>query len=311
MNKAKFGQDLSVTARMGRGTKAASWSERFAWKSTRHTIWYTLVMVILLAGSVVMLFPLAWQISSSLKGNFEIYQWPPRLIPNPPRWQNYPQAVTLIPFWLYARNTIFITSCALVGTVASCALCAYAFALLRAPGKNVLFVILLGTMMLPGQVTMIPIFIMFSKLNWINTFYPLIVPTFFGNAFYIFLLRQFFLSLPPELADAVKIDGGGYWTMFSRVVVPLSRPALTTVAIFSFMAHWNDFFTPLLYITSDSKRTLALGLMVMQANYFGGRQYMHLVMAASVLMLIPVLTLYGFAQRVFVQGVSLTGIAGR
>lgn len=280
-------------------------------KKFRHIVWYTVTMTILVLGAIVMLFPLVWQISASLKTDVEIYQWPVRLIPDPVRWENYPQAVTLVPFWQYAKNTVFVTVFCLVGTLASCSLVGYAFAMLRAPGKDLLFAALLGTMMLPGQVTMIPIFIMFSRLNWVNTFYPLIVPAFFGNPFYIFLLRQFFLSLPPELGDAVKIDGGNHWTMFSRIVLPLSKPALATVAVFAFIAHWNDFFGPLLYITSDSKRTLALGLMAMQANFFGGREYLALVMAASLLMLIPILVLFFLAQRIFVSGVALTGITGR
>ncbi|MBI2940002.1 MAG: carbohydrate ABC transporter permease [Chloroflexi bacterium] len=268
-------------------------------------------MAILVVGSAIMLFPLVWQISSSLKTDVEIYQWPVRLIPDPPRWENYPDAVTLVPFGIYALNTTIITVVSVIGTLFSCSVVAYAFAMLRAPGKHILFAALLGTMMLPGQVTMIPIFIGFSKLEWIDTWYPLIVPTFFGNPFFVFLLRQFFLSLPPELADAAEIDGGNYLTIFLRIVLPLSKPALATVAIFSFIHHWNDFFGPLLYITSDSKRTLALGLMAMQANYFGGRQYLALVMAASVLMLVPILVIFFLAQRVFVSGVALTGITGR
>ncbi len=280
-------------------------------KSFRRRVWYVCVYAMLILGSVVMLFPLAWQISSSLKRELDIYVWPVQLIPRPAVWSNYPGVFKLVPFLTYGRNTLFITVLCLVGEVVSCALVAYAFAMLRAPGRELLFAILLGTMMIPHQVTMVPVFVMFAKLNWINTFYPLIVPAFFGNAFYIFLLRQYFLTLPPELSDAIKIDGGGFWTIFARIVIPLSKPALGTVAVFSFMAHWNDFFGPLLYITSDKNRTLALALLAMQANFFGGRQYMALLMAASVMMLIPILIIFFLAQRIFVSGVALTGITGR
>ena len=280
-------------------------------KRLRYHAWYATVMAILVVGGIVMIFPLIWQISSSLKTDAEIFKFPPDLIPNPARWRNYIDATTIVPFWTYTRNTVIVTGFNLFGTLLSCSLVAYAFAMLRIPGRNALFALLLGTMMLPGQVTMIPVFIMFSKLNWINTFYPLIIPSFFGNPFYIFMLRQFFLGLPPELTDAVKIDGGNYLDIFRHIVLPLSKPALATVAIFAFIAHWNDFLGPLIYVTTDANRTLALGLMAMQANYFGGRSYTHLVMAASVLMLIPVLVVFFAAQRVFVRGIALTGITGR
>jgi ABC-type glycerol-3-phosphate transport system permease component len=283
----------------------------FASRRLRHQIWYVVVMAILVVGSVIMAFPLIWQFSSSLKTEAEIFKFPPDLIPNPVQWSNYVRATTLVPFWTYARNTVIITGFNLLGTLLSCSLVAFAFAMLRIPGRNFLFALCLGTMMLPSQVTMIPIFIMFSKLNWINTFYPLIVPSFFGNAFYIFMLRQFFLGLPPELGDAIKIDGGSYLDMYRHIVLPLSKPALATVAIFAFIAQWNDFLGPLIYVTTDSNRTLALGLMAMQMNYFGGRSYTNLVMAASVLMLIPVLVIFFLAQRTFVRGVALTGITGR
>ena len=263
---------------------------------------------IVLAGAALFLLPFAWMLSTSLKPDRQVFAYPPEWIPRPFAWDNYPRAWRTLPFTLYLRNTVLITGTALVGDVFASALVAYAFAKLRWPGRNPLFVVLLATMMLPAQVTMVPVFIMFKSLGWINTFYPLIVPAFFGNAFLIFLLRQFFMTLPHELHEAARIDGAGHWRIFAGIVLPLSRPALATVAIFSFQRHWNDFLGPLIYVsTTDSKRTLALGLYAFKGIF--NIQWTSL-MAISVLMLVPILVLFFLFQRYFIEGVALTGIKG-
>jgi ABC-type glycerol-3-phosphate transport system permease component len=196
-------------------------------------------------------------ISSSLKPNYQVLEFPPRWLPRPVRWQNYPEALTYVPFGRYALNTLFVSVMNIVGNVVSCTLVAYGFARLRAPGKNVLFLLLLATMMLPYPATMIPIYIGFNALGWVNTFWPLIVPAFFGNAFYIFLLRQFFLTIPEDLEAAARIDGANTWQIIWHVILPVVRPAIATVAIFTFQSTWNDFLAPLIYLHDQTKYTVS------------------------------------------------------
>ncbi len=210
-------------------------------------------------------------------------------------------------FHLYLRNTLLVTGLAILGGTLSSSLVAYAFARLRAPGRDSLFILVLATIMLPAQVTMIPLFIIFRGLGWYDTLLPLIVPAFFGSAFYIFLMRQFFLTIPAELEDAAKIDGCGAFRTYWQVFLPLSKPVLVTVIVFSFVAHWNDFMTPLIYLNSVEKRTLALGLATFQDAW--GVDIVSL-MAASTVVLIPVLVIFFLAQRYFVQGVVMTGLKG-
>ncbi|MBI2942315.1 MAG: carbohydrate ABC transporter permease [Chloroflexi bacterium] len=258
-----------------------------------------------------MFLPFLWLISTSLKGPFEAYIFPPEWIPNPPHWENYPEVLTKLPFGLYVRNTLTITLAALVGQVVTASMCAYAFARLRFPGRDAIFGIKLATMMLPSAVTLIPVYILFKELRWINTFLPLTVPFWFGGgAFYIFLLRQFFLTIPMELEEAAIIDGASPFTIFTRIMVPLSRPAITVVTIFGFLQHWNDFLGPLIYLNTADKRTIAIGLAVMTAGLEWGRDMTHLVMAVSVIMIMPIIVIFFFAQRAFIQGVVLTGIKG-
>jgi len=253
--------------------------------------------------------PFFWMISTSLKKQWDVYQFPPVWIPSPPQWQNYSQALTVYPFQTYLLNTLTIVLFTVTGTLLSCSLAAYGFARLRAPGRDVIFVVLLGTMMLLYTVTMIPVFMLFNRLHWVDTFKPLIVPSFFGSAFYIFLLRQFFLSIPRELEDAARIDGCSPLMSYWRIVLPLSKPALATVAIFTFMDSWNDFLGPLIYLSDESHRTLALALAYFQGSARIGPQ-MHLMMAVAFVILIPPLLLFFFAQRLFIQGIVFTGVKG-
>ena len=253
------------------------------------------------------LLPLFWMLSSSLKPNYQVLEFPPRWLPNPVQWQNYPEALTYLPFGRYGLNTLYITLMTTAGNILSCTLVAYGFARLKAPGKDVLFLLLLATMMLPYPVTMIPIYIGFNKLGWVNTFRPLIVPAFFGSAFYIFLLRQFFLTIPAELEDAARIDGANIWQTLWYVILPVIKPAIATVGIFSFQSTWNDFLAPLIYLHDQSKYTLSLGLSFFRSNYDVRWAYL---MAASLTVTLPIILLFFIAQRTFIEGITLTGLKG-
>lgn len=243
-------------------------------------------------------------ISTSLKKRSAVFRFPPEWIPDPVLWTNYPEALTLLPFGTFFVNTVIITFLAVLGELVSSSVVAYSFARLRWKGRNLLFIIVLATMMLPRQVTLIPVFIIFRNLDWINTFRPLIVPSWFGIPFFIFLLRQFYMTIPFDLDDAAAIDGCSRFGVFWRIVLPLSKPALAAVAIFSFQFHWNDFFQPLIYLFDKEKFTLALGLRFFQGNY--GTDW-HYLMAASLVVMLPVILVFFFAQKIFIQGVVYTG----
>jgi ABC-type glycerol-3-phosphate transport system permease component len=264
---------------------------------------------LLICGGIVIMFPFFWMISTSLKKQWDVYQFPPVWIPNPPQWINYAQALSVYPFHLYVLNTLRIVVLTCFGTVLSCSLAAYGFSRLRAPGRDLLFVIFLSTMMLPYTVTMIPLFQVFNSLDWVDTIKPLVVPSFFGNIFYIFLLRQFFLTIPRELEDSARIDGCNSLMIYWRIILPLSVPALATVTIFSFMDSWNDFLGPLIYLSDESHRTVALALAYFQGSARIGPQ-MHLMMAVAFVALIPPLLLFFFAQKLFIQGIVFSGVKG-
>jgi multiple sugar transport system permease protein len=263
--------------------------------------------VVLLALGSAFLLPFYWLVSTSLKADTEIFALPPVWVPHPPHWSNYARAVSYIPFFLYLRNTLTISILSVIGSVLSCSLVAYSLAKIRWRGREPLFLLIVATMMLPGQVTMIPQFTIFNALGWIDSFKPLVVPQFLGTAFYIFLLRQFFLTIPQELSDAAQIDGCSDWTTYWRVVLPLAKPALATVGLFTFMGAWNDFTGPLLYLNDETKATLSLGL-----QQFVGQHETEwaMLMAASTLMTLPIILLFFLAQRFFIEGITLTGIKG-
>jgi multiple sugar transport system permease protein len=222
-------------------------------------------------------------------------------------WDNFVEAMTKVPFGRYLINTLFIVIFATLGTIVSCTLVAYGFSRFRAPGLNILFLILLSTVMLPPQVTLIPQFILFKKIGWYDTLWPLIIPAFFANAWDVFLLRQFFMTLPTELDDAARIDGCGPLGILWHVIIPQSYPVLATVTIFSIIYAWNDFYAPLIYLQSQNNWTVALGLQSFNALYTNQG---NLLMAASTLMLIPPILLFFFAQKLFIQGVVISGIKG-
>jgi multiple sugar transport system permease protein len=243
-----------------------------------------------------------------LKGNEAIFTIPPKWIPDQVHWDNYVKVFQRMPFLTYLRNSLFVTIFGMIGIVGSSSLVAYAFAVLRWPGRNFLFSVLLLTMMLPMQVTMIPVFVIFKELGWLNSYKPLIVPAFFGGgAFNIFLLRQFFLGVPREIADAARIDGCSEFRIYWNIMLPLAKPALATVAILTFMFYWNDFLGPLIYLSDKMKGTLALGLSMFVGQY---QTEWAMLMAASVLMMLPMLILFFFFQRTFVRGFMMSGIKG-
>jgi multiple sugar transport system permease protein len=260
----------------------------------------------------IFMFPFFWTVSSSLKEPWELYTFPPTWFPAELQWQNYTRVLEKVPFMMWALNSVIVVVLSTVGTVLSASIVAYSFARFRYRGREIIFLITLATMMLPAQVTLIPQFILFYKLGWINTLLPLWIPSWFGGgAFAIFLFRQFIMSLPRELDEAAIIDGASYPRIFWSILLPLCKPVLATVAVISFIAGWNDFVSPLIYLNSPDKFTLAVGL-----NYFkgvpetSGLPLEHLLMAASVMVILPVLIIFFAAQRYFVQGIVLSGIKG-
>ena len=286
---------------------SAATGRRTAWRShrSRNRLRSVLGYALAMGGALLFLLPLFWMFSSSLKPDYQVLEYPPRWLPNPVRWANYAEALTYVPFGRYTLNTLFIASMTIFGHLLSCTLVAYAFARLRAPGKDILFLILLATMMLPYPVTMIPIYIGFESVGWVNSFLPLIVPAFFGSPFYIFLMRQFFLTLPVELEDAARVDGANTLQIIWHVILPISKPALATVAIFTFQASWNDFLGPLIYLHDQTKYTVSLGLSFFRSSYDVRWAYL---MAASLVTMLPVIILFFLAQRLFIEGITLTGI---
>jgi ABC-type glycerol-3-phosphate transport system permease component len=263
--------------------------------------------LLLLAVSALMLGPFVWMLTSSLKAEGDIFLFPPTLFPNPPRWENYAETVERMPFHLFTFNSIKIAVLATVGAVLTCSLAAYAFARLSFPGRDKLFLLLLATMMVPGQVTFIPHFLIMQAVGWTNSHNALIVPHFFGGAFGTFLLRQFFLTLPTELEDAARIDGAGHFRIYWQIFLPLAQPALATLAVFVFMGTWNDLVGPVIYLSDREKMTLTVGLAMFRG--FNIVRW-HLVMAGAVINVVPILVVYVLAQKYFVRGIALSGIKG-
>ncbi len=277
-------------------------------KVLRAAVGRGVILVILCLGAVVVMAPVVWMISTSLKSLYETQEFPPRWIPRVLHWENYPNALTILPFATYFKNSTIITLTIMVGEVLSNSFVAYGFARLRGPGRNVLFVLVLSTMLIPYPVIMIPQYILFKNLGWIDTFLPLIVPPCFSSAYLIFLMRQFYMTIPREMDDAAEIDGCSYFGIYRRIMLPLAKPALVTVAIFSFTYNWNDYLAPLIYINSQSNYTLTLGL----SNFLGRYNPIswHLIMAASLVTVLPCVVLFFFAQRFFIQGVVVSGVKG-
>lgn len=267
-----------------------------------------ILYLVLFAGAFVFLLPLFWLITTSLKTNAEVYVFPPTFIPETFRWQNFPDG------WFYQGmnfsrwlwNTVFITVTVTVGAIISSSLCAYGFARIKFPGRDIWFMIVLASIMLPGAVTLIPLYIMYARIGWLGTFYPLTVPAFFGGgAFNIFLLRQFFTTIPMELEEAAILDGAGRFRIWWQIILPLTKPALATIAVFTFQGVWNDFYGPLIFLTNPDTYTLALGISFFRGLY---NTEIPLMMAMSFLMVVPTLIAFFFAQRTMIRGVVLSGL---
>ena len=279
----------------------------------RHT-GRALLYLALFGLGAIFIAPLLWLVSSSLKPENQVLAYPPQWIPRPVRFTNYAEVMDTFPLWRSTWNTMIIVTGTMVGHLLTCSLTAYAFARIRFPLRDALFVMVLATLMIPYHVYLIPQYLLFKELKWLNSSKPLIVPFLLGQApFYIFLMRQFFRTIPKEYDDAARIDGCGWLGIYWRIVLPLSYPVLGAVAIFTFMAHWNDFLAPLIYLNEPKKQTLAIAIRTWEAQRLqaGAKPaaWNH-IMAVSVLMTLPPMMVFFFAQRHFIQGVVLSGIKG-
>ena len=283
---------------------------RSAGRSSLRRLLVSLARHALLASvALAFMVPFYWMIVSALKENGQIFTQPIKWLPDPVRWDNFPRAMNYLgfPFLRFLWNSIFYAGSVTIGTVVSCAAVGYGFARLRFPGRDVLFVITVSTMMIPGIVTFIPTFVLFKYLGMLGTYAPLIIPAFLGNAFFIFMLRQFFMGLPWELSDAARVDGAGEFRIFWQIMLPLVRSALMVVAVFTFLGTWHDFFGPLIYLSERSQYPLSLGLFAFKAQR---TTEWALMMAASTLATLPLVIIFFFTQRYFLEGITVTGIKG-
>lgn len=273
-------------------------------RSGRVFLYLSLILL-----SLIFLIPFVWLATTSLKAQGEVFAYPPVWIPEEFRWSNYAEAVDRAPLWTWLRNTATITGLAVVGNVITSSLVAYGFARLDFPGKRFLFILLLSTIMVPDVILLVPQFILFRELGWIDSKLPLVVPPFFGGgAFNIFLVRQFYLTIPRDFDDAARLDGASNWQIWWQILLPLTKPALIVVAIFSFVYHWNDFMGPLIYLQSEGNKTLALGL---RAFISPTDASWNISLAASMFLVIPVMVIFFIGQRYFIRGIAMTGITGR
>jgi ABC-type glycerol-3-phosphate transport system permease component len=273
-----------------------------------------LLYLIAAGASVIFMIPFVWTLLSSLKTSGELYLYPPTWLPKVPQFQNYPAVFDLVPFSMWTGNTLIVALTSTFGAVLSSAIVGYAFARFRFPGRDLLFMLTLSTMMLPVEVTLIPLYLLFAKIRWLDSFKPLIVPSFFGGgAFLIFLMRQFIMTIPKDLDEAARIDGAGYLRIFWQIIAPLSIPALATAAILTFMGNWNEFLQPFIFLNDKNKYTLAIGIKYFQevAGQVDSMEHReHLLMASSVMMTAPIILLFFVAQRYFVRGIVMSGIKG-
>lgn len=281
---------------------AASRARRVALRGIAGSLATHVVLLVWCAASLV---PFFWMVSTSLKEFGQVFLFPPVWIPDPITTEAYERLLKNVPFLTWTFNTFFVSATVMLGQLVSCSLAAYAFARLRFRGRDRLFVLYLGTLMIPYQVTLIPTYVLFNRLGLINSYGALILPSVFGGAFGTFLLRQFFLTIPQELEDAATIDGAGHFTIYRTIVMPLSGPALAALGVFVFMNHWNDFLWPLVTISETGKKTLTIGLATLQGQYNTEWTQM---MAGAVLSLLPILIVFFLAQRYFVEGITLSGI---
>lgn len=270
--------------------------------------------LIAIGASILFMLPFAWTIFSSLKSPSELYLFPPRWLPDTPRFGNYAEVFELAPFGRWLLNSFFVAGVATFGAVLSAAVTGYSFARFRYPGRELLFMLTLSTLMLPTEVTLIPLYLLFNKIKWLDTYLPLIVPSFFGGgAFLIFMMRQFFMTIPMDLDEAARIDGAGYLRIFWQILLPLSGPVLATAAVITFIADWNAFLFPYIILNDKLKFTIGIGIKYFQtiaANIDSMEPRENLLMAASMMMTTPIIILFFTAQRYFVRGIVMSGIKG-
>ncbi|MCX6048584.1 MAG: carbohydrate ABC transporter permease [Chloroflexi bacterium] len=274
----------------------------------------TLLYTIAIVASILFMMPFAWTVFSSLKSPSELYMFPPSWLPTTPRFANYAEVFDVSPFGRWLWNSVIVAGLATFGAVLSAALTGYSFARFRYPGRDLIFLLTLGTLMLPAEVTLIPLYLLFNKAGWLDSYRPLIVPSFFGGgAFLIFMMRQFFLTLPRDLDEAARIDGAGYLRIFWQIILPLSIPALVTAAIITFIGEWNSFLFPYIILNTKEKFTIGIGIKYFQtiaSNIDSIEPRENLLMAAGMMMTAPILVLFFAAQRYFVQGIAMSGIKG-
>lgn len=295
-----------------KSTTSASSNSAGMIEHDRNPLLYVLKRVLLYATligfSLIFVTPFLWLLSNSLKDAAHAFDrnW----VPQPPEWANYVRIFQEVPLLLMARNSVIVAVLGVLAVLLSSSMIAYGLARLRFPGQNLVFLAVLGTMMLPGAVTMVPVYLVWKELGLVNTLFPLWLGNLFGSSFYIFMLRQFFLGLPQEIIDAGRVDGASYYRIFAQLMLPLVQPALLSVAIFEFQAKWNDFMGPLIYIQNSELRTLPLGLQIFVQHLGYGQFRWELLFAASVLVTLPMLILFALAQKQFIQGIATTGLKG-
>ncbi|HEY7036394.1 MAG TPA: carbohydrate ABC transporter permease [Thermomicrobiales bacterium] len=277
------------------------------WSRMLDRIGIVVAFLVTVCFAGLFLAPLYWMVTTSLKTTPEVFKLPPVWWPEKLMWSNYPDALDYFPFVRYAENTLRIAVPVAIGTTISSALVAYGFSRMRWPGRDVVFYLVLATLMIPTWVTLVPLYILFNNIHWVNTYRPLVVPAFFGDPFSIFLLRQFFLRQPQDLVDAARVDGASHLRIFAQIILPLSRPALAVVGLFAFINAWTDFFNPLIYLSNPDKYTLQVGLFNFFAQHFVNWPGF---MAASVVVLAPVVVIFFLAQKTFIEGITFTGLRG-
>jgi ABC-type glycerol-3-phosphate transport system permease component len=290
------------TLATGRQAADARARARFLRRLPLEVVW----AIVAFGGSILFIVPFAWMVSTSLKQEAQAFIFPPEWIPSPLKLENYAEVFTIQPTGLYLRNTVIVTTLSVLGEVVSSSLVAFGFARLRFRGRDKLFILLLATLMLPTHVTLIPNFILFRALDWVNTWLPLIVPYWLSTPLAVFLLRQFLLTISHELDDAARIDGAGFFDLYSRMAMPLAKPALGVVAMMAIVNHWNEFTAPLIYLSTKDLFTISVGLRAFQTE----QNFLHvpLLMASSTIAVLPLIALFFVGQRFFVQGISLSGM---
>ena len=276
-------------------------------RRAKRIVLHAIVYIVMTVLAVVFLLPIFWMASTSLKLPQEIFAWPPEWIPSSPQWGNYEEAFSKYPLARYMLNSAILVVANIIGGLLSVPVIAYGFARFDFPFKNVLFLLMLSTMMVPGHIKLIPLFWLYQKLGLIDTYWPLILPAFFGNPFFIFLMTQFMRTIPRELDDAARIDGAGAWGILIRILIPLCRPALTVVVVFTFVWVWNDFLEPIIYLRDYDSFPISVGLAFFQGRY---SVEWNLFMGATLVSILPILILYFFAQRHLIGGLASIGIKG-